>query len=80
MPKVAPPNHSFRFDGMLKLRRIMEENLDPRDLVASCVTCTNFDNHEELCNLGQPKPLRPPARIIAFGCPSYNDVSDEIPF
>lgn len=40
----------------------------------TCLTCDHFHEQKELCGLyGQ----RPPARIIAFGCPSY---VNEIPF
>lgn len=40
----------------------------------SCLTCDHFNEPGEICRLYQ---ARPPARIIAFGCPSY---VDEIPF
>jgi len=40
----------------------------------SCVTCDNFDQAGEKCKLNN---LRPPARIIAFGCECFQD---DIPF
>lgn len=41
----------------------------------SCVNCVNFIPDGELCGLaGQ----RPPARVIAEGCPSWEH--DDIPF
>jgi len=42
----------------------------------SCLNCFFFNEKEELCNKYK---MRPPARIIAFGCPDYSDVI-EIPF
>ena len=35
----------------------------------SCLTCEHFDEPTEGCGLGGG--ARPPARIIAFGCPRY---------
>lgn len=43
-------------------------------LIHSCLTCDNFDEKAELCELYKQ---RPPARVIAFGCPSWQN---EIPF
>lgn len=42
----------------------------------TCINCTHFAEKEEQCRLYK---LRPPARIIAFGCKSYVD-EDQIPF
>ena len=42
----------------------------------TCMTCDNFDEPKELCKLYN---LRPPAKIIAFGCEKYED-GDQIPF
>lgn len=40
-----------------------------------CLTCDHFrENPNELCGL---YGKRPPARVIAFGCPAYEN---EIPF
>lgn len=41
----------------------------------SCLNCENFDEKNELCKLCN---LRPPARVIAYGCPQWE--YDEIPF
>ena len=37
----------------------------------SCITCQRFTEATELCGLAGS---RPPARIIAAGCPSYFEV------
>ena len=42
----------------------------------SCLNCKNFNEPDELCILYK---MRPPAKIIVFGCPSYDDIGD-IPF
>lgn len=42
----------------------------------SCLTCVHFREHDgELCALAYK---RPPARVIAEGCPAYEH--DDIPF
>ena len=51
--------------------------LKPEDIVESCLTCQNFNEDTEQCGLYF---ARPPARVIAFGCPSYFNIEDDIPF
>lgn len=52
-----------------------------RASIKTCVHCTKFNEKTELCseprNLPTPQPLRPPARIIAFGCDYFED---KVPF
>jgi len=43
-------------------------------VLRTCVTCDNFDKKNELCKLCM---LRPPAEVIATGCPQYEE---QIPF
>lgn len=43
------------------------------ELKKSCLTCGHFVEKTETCSLYN---MRPPARVIAFGCPAY----DFIPF
>ena len=45
-------------------------------VIASCCTCLNFNEQQEVCNLAR---RRPPARTIAYGCEMYIDDCD-IPF
>lgn len=40
----------------------------------SCLSCENFNDEKELCNLNYQ---RPPARVIAFGCECFED---KVPF
>jgi len=42
----------------------------------TCIKCDHFDEPNEICKLYK---MRPPAKIIAFGCEKYED-DDWIPF
>lgn len=42
----------------------------------SCINCKHFTEATELCKLAN---MRPPARVICYGCPQYED-KQEIPF
>ena len=42
----------------------------------TCLKCDHFNEKDELCKLVN---MRPPAKIIAFGCDKYAD-DDWIPF
>jgi uncharacterized protein YqgV (UPF0045/DUF77 family) len=44
------------------------------DAMETCLSCEHFDEATEVCALAQ---ARPPARVIAHGCPSY---SAQVPF
>lgn len=57
--------------GMLKLG----EKLRRERLVASCITCEHWKPDMEVCGLVM---MRPPAEVIALGCPCWQD--DLIPF
>lgn len=48
------------------------------DLMQSCLSCRHFNEIDETCKKAKP-PQRPPAKIIANGCPQYDDAAD-IPF
>jgi hypothetical protein len=45
-----------------------------RAATKTCMTCDHFRQVDEIC---QKYNMRPPAKVIAFGCPAYED---EIPF
>ena len=49
-----------------------------RQGLRTCVTCERFDKDNETCKLTEG--LRPPAKIIAYGCDSYAFEFDDIPF
>ena len=51
------------------------EGTDP--IYKSCMNCINFSEQREGCSLANYQ--RPPARVIAYGCPQWEDI-DEIPF
>lgn len=42
----------------------------------SCLNCDNFIEKTEICKLANQ---RPPAKVIAYGCPQWDDKED-IPF
>lgn len=43
---------------------------------STCLECLHFRKADETCQLATP-PARPPAEVIAYGCPAYED---EVPF
>lgn len=57
-----------RFDvpDMLRLAKKIHE----RRVIPSCLTCEHFVEANELCIKYKQ---RPPARVIAYGCPSWDD-------
>lgn len=60
-----------------RLRQELAHVLADNIVTSSCITCVHFKEQQgELCSLYK---ARPPARIIAAGCPSYMDY-DEVPF
>lgn len=42
----------------------------------TCLNCDHWDDKEEIC---KKFSARPPAHIIVFSCPDYDDMND-IPF
>lgn len=49
----------------------------PEKIIKSCLTCDHFNEPEEVC---KKYKMKPPARVIAFGCESYFSSDEEIPF
>lgn len=41
-----------------------------REARRTCLTCCYFNDKTEECELVKPS-MRPPAHVIAFGCPKY---------
>ena len=73
MPKL-------RLEEFYDLRHLVGEAVSAilRDKQAyeSCLVCSNFNETNELCKLANQ---RPPARIIAYGCPQFID-AEQPPF
>lgn len=44
----------------------------------TCVTCDKFDKGAETCKLTEN--MRPPAKVIAYGCDRFVHEHDDIPF
>lgn len=68
---------TLRIDAKYDMAAALEnliKNSDP--IYKSCLNCDNFNEQMELCKLVNQ---RPPARVIAYGCPKWSD-KDEIPF
>lgn len=42
----------------------------------NCINCNRFDQQKEICKKFN---ARPPARVIAYGCPEHDDMY-EVPF
>ena len=75
-------NKHTRFNMNCKLAAIMRSTISlaemlPEEMIKSCITCETFNESTEVCNKYK---MKPPARIIAFGCPDYNNISEDIPF
>lgn len=62
-----PTNH-------VPLAEAISELIERARLYRSCLTCEHFNEPTERCQLVHQ---RPPARVIAMGCPSYLEL---IPF
>lgn len=55
-----------------QLHDIIQEVMEEADVWKTCLNCKRFNEERELCTLCTP-PARPPARVIAFGCPSFEE-------
>ena len=69
---MRQPTPSDKFRQLIT--DVLNEVLEESDCLRSCLSCTKFDEDKEYCVVTVP-PSRPPARIIAFGCPSYVDAT-----
>lgn len=61
--------------GSVPYMLALSEKLHKDRIIAGCVTCEHFDHNYEMCRLAG---MRPPAKVIAYGCPSWQD--EELPF
>lgn len=55
--------------------RVLEDN-NTNYPFQTCLRCDNFDEPKEICKLFN---MRPPAKVIAFGCEKFDD-KEWIPF
>jgi hypothetical protein len=71
---MKPTLHpTARYDIQIAVAHTIEY-IEP--IYQSCLNCLNFNENEEICNLCNQ---RPPAKVIAYGCPQWADIK-EIPF
>jgi hypothetical protein len=65
------------FDAALStLMQHIREAVNEHGAMRSCLNCLHFAEETELCG---KFASRPPARVIAYSCPAYED-KDDIPF
>lgn len=63
---LPPVQERYDVPDMLRLAK----KLHDRRVITSCMTCSHFNEQTEICEYYM---RRPPARIIAFGCESWDD-------
>lgn len=72
-----PINDDLTFDTNYHLKRLLEcaialSTKKSGEFTKCCITCDTFNEKEEICTKYN---MKPPARVIAFGCPEYvNDI------
>lgn len=66
------PSQAFR----KQIAKVLQDVMDECDIWKTCINCKHFVEQTELCMLSVP-PLRPPARIITFGCNAFLDVDSD---
>lgn len=65
-----------RLESIMKTAIALASML-PEQIVKNCITCGSFDEEKEICKKFN---ARPPAKVIAFSCESYDNVDSDIPF
>ena len=60
-----------------RLRAEIKEHFMPDH---SCLTCDYFQEHAELCQHSHHPNVRPPARVLAYGCALHENADQDIPF
>jgi hypothetical protein len=73
MPKLRIEQH---YDLRSLINEAVANVLKSDSAYESCLVCEKFDEKNELCKLANQHP---PARIIAYGCPSFTD-KEQPPF
>ena len=73
-PKLRP---DARHDLRARIYNAVEIEIEKENIYRNCMNCINFrEMQNEVCDLVMQ---RPPARVIAYGCPKWEDKED-IPF
>lgn len=75
-------NQNLRKDADETLQMILRcaiglAKAQPEELVKNCISCENFKQDNEVCSKYNQKP---PARVIAFGCTEYTNLTEDVPF
>jgi hypothetical protein len=58
-----------------QLKAIVDDAMDEAGVLQTCLHCKRFNEAAEVCN-GFSPPVRPPARVIVFGCASFDEVPE----
>jgi hypothetical protein len=66
------PSQEFKKHMLALIQDVMED----ADVWKTCLNCKHFDEPKELCSICVPS-ARPPARVITFGCPAFNEIDSE---
>lgn len=71
-PKLIPPTDVQRFLAEVNtaLEMATLDIIRDLDVWSCCLHCKHFNEPTEVCALGG---VRPPARVITFGCPAFDD-------
>lgn len=64
-----------KYDIRLAASNAVEHIIKDNPIYQNCLNCLHFNEEKEICKLYY---LRPPAKVIAYGCPLWEDI--EIPF
>lgn len=59
--------------GSDEYMQLLTVKLVEQRIITPCVNCDYFDEPSELCSKFAGDPARPPARILATGCPMWRD-------
>lgn len=69
--------HAFRAGIAIRIIEALAK-MPVEGILKSCISCDHFNEPLEQCKISGNQ--RPPARIIAYGCPKYESIDDDIPF
>ena len=77
-----PINKGFRTSANYTLEDLLKCSIalahaKAEEITLSCLNCDFFIEAPEICKKANQ---RPPARVIAFGCPGHENINDEVPF